>query len=111
MNFRIALASALLALSAFALPAFAQTAGHDHHAAHMNAGDELTPAEVRALDLKAGKITLRHGELKKLGMPGMTMVFALDRKLALPAGLKTGDKVQVRVEDLGGTLTVTTLKR
>jgi Cu(I)/Ag(I) efflux system periplasmic protein CusF len=39
------------------------------------------------------------------------MVFALDKKLALPADLKVGDKVQVRVEDLGGALTVTSLTR
>lgn len=112
MTTRIVFTSLALALTALLTPAaFAQTAAHDPHASHMMAGEELTPAEIRALDTQAGKITLRHGDLKNLGMPGMTMVFALGKGLALPAGLKTGDKVRVRVEDLGGTLTVTTLKR
>ena len=109
MILRIALASVALALSAFAMPAFAEGMNHEH-SAHM-ASQELVPAEVRALDLKARKITLKHGDLKNLGMPGMTMAFALDKKLALPADLKVGDKVQVRVEDVGGTLTVTILQR
>lgn len=105
--------SAALALALASTAAFAQTAGHDHHATHMAASqsEELTPAEVRSLDLKARKVILRHGELKNLGMPGMTMPFALAAGLKLPADLKVGDKVFVRVEDLGGSLTVTTLKR
>lgn len=110
MNTPIVFASLALVLATLTAPAVAQMAGHDHHAGHM-AAEELTPAEIRALDTQAGKITLRHGDLKNLGMPGMTMVFTLGKQLALPAGLKTGDKVFVRVEDLGGTLTVTTLKR
>lgn len=112
MTTRIVCMSIALAFTTLVTPAaFAQTSLHDHHASHMMAGEELTPAEIRALDTQAGKITLRHGDLKNLGMPGMTMVFTLGKQLALPAGLKTGDKVFVRVEDLGGTLTVTTLKR
>ncbi|MDO6388206.1 copper-binding protein [Uliginosibacterium sp. 31-12] len=110
MNIRIAFASVLLALASLSQPALAQGMSHDMHAGHAM-GQELVPAEVRALDLKARKITLKHGDLKNLGMPGMTMVFALDKKLVLPADLKAGDKVEVRVEDLGGVLTVTTLKR
>lgn len=102
-------ASGLLALAVHALPAHAQH--HAHDPASHSMGQELVPAEIRALDLKTGKITLRHGELKNLGMPPMTMVFALDKKLALPADLKAGDKVQVRVEDLKGKLTVTRLTR
>ena len=33
-----------------------------------------TEAEVRKVDREAGKITLRHGEIKNLDMPPMTMV-------------------------------------
>lgn len=109
MKHFIVLASALLAFSVHA-----QTGAHDHaqHSpAQHSMAKELVPAEIRALDLKNSKITLRHGELKNLGMPPMTMVFALDKKLALPADLKVGDKVQVRVEDLSGALTVTRLTR
>lgn len=107
MTLRFALASAAFAFVALATSALAASMDHS---AHM-ASQELVPAEVRALDLKARKITLKHGDLKNLGMPGMTMPFALDKKLTLPADLKVGDKVQVRVEDFGGTLTVTILQR
>lgn len=109
MTIRIALASALLALSAFIPPAFAEGMTHDH-AAH-GASQAWVPADVRALDLKARKITLKHGELKNLGMPAMTMSFLLDKQLALPGDLKVGDKVKVQVEDVGGALVVTALQR
>lgn len=107
MTIRIALASVVLALISLATPALAASMDHSTHMA----SQELVPAEVRALDLKARRITLKHGELKNLGMPGMTMPFALDKKLTLPVDLKVGDKVQVRVEDFSGTLTVTILQR
>lgn len=109
MTIRIVLASAALALSVFSHSAFAEGMTHDH-AAH-GASHGLVPAEVRALDLKARKITLKHGELKNLGMPAMTMSFLLDKQLALPADLKVGDKVKVQVEDVGGALVVTALQR
>lgn len=109
MTLRIALASVSLALLAFAMPAFAEGTTHNH--SNHTANQELVPAEVRALDLKARKITLKHGELKNLGMPAMTMTFLLDKQLILPADLKAGDKVKVRVEEIGGALAVTALQR
>lgn len=109
MTLRIALASVALALLAFAMPAFAEGTTHNH--SKHTANQELVPAEVRALDLKARKITLKHGELKNLGMPAMTMTFLLDKQLILPADLKAGDKVKVRVEEIGGALAVTALQR
>lgn len=111
MNHRIALASLLLALSPFT-PAIGQATTHGHPGDRMQAAtDTLVPAEVRAIDLKAGHITLRHGELANLGMPAMTMSFALAKGLKLPEGLKVGDKVRIHAENPGGTLTVTTLTR
>lgn len=111
MTIRIALASALLALSAFIPPAFAEGMTHDHAAHSHSASPALVPAEVRAIDVKARKVTLKHGELKNLGMPAMTMSFLVDKRVVLPADLKAGDKVQVQVEDLGGVLVVTALQR
>ena len=35
----------------------------------------MTEGEVRKVDAAAGKITLKHGEIKSLDMPPMTMVF------------------------------------
>lgn len=111
MKKRFASASLALAIVTLALPIPAALAQSGHNHGSMNHGEAMTPAEVRALDLKAGKLTLKHGELKDLGMPPMTMVFTIKKGLSLPADLKVGDKVQVRVEDVGGTLTVTQLKR
>jgi Cu/Ag efflux protein CusF len=36
---------------------------------------DMADGEVREIDKDAKKITLRHGELKQLDMPPMTMVF------------------------------------
>jgi Cu(I)/Ag(I) efflux system protein CusF len=53
-------------------------------------------------------VTIKHGELKNLNMPPMTMVF----RVADPAMLdqaKTGGKVQFIAEKVAGTLTLTKL--
>lgn len=60
-----------------------------------------TEAEVRKVDLAAGKITLKHGEIRNLDMPPMTMVFQA-RDPALLDGLKAGDKVRFTAERVNG---------
>jgi Cu/Ag efflux protein CusF len=108
--------STLIASTAFvvvsfgALPAYAQHAGHDMGTMPM-ASTELSSGEVRALDLKTRKITIKHGELKNLGMPGMTMAFALKSGVELPKDLKVGDQIRFRAEEPGGVLTVTLIQR
>ena len=52
-----------------------------------------TDAEVRKVDPKTGKITLKHGEIKNLDMPAMTMVFTAKDK-SLLSNVKAGDKVR-----------------
>jgi Cu(I)/Ag(I) efflux system protein CusF len=53
----------------------------------------LTDGEVRKVDKATGKITLKHGEIKNLDMPPMTMVFGVQDK-ALLDKVKKGDKVR-----------------
>ena len=65
----------------------------------------FTDGEVRKVDKDAKKITLKHGEIKNLEMPGMTMVFAV-KDAALLDKVKAGDKVQFKAIDDGGKLTV-----
>ena len=65
----------------------------------------FTDGEVRKVDKEAKKITLKHGEIKNLDMPGMTMAFAV-KDDALLEKFKVGDKVQFKVVDDGGKLTV-----
>jgi len=65
--------------------------------------------EVRKIDNAQGKVMLRHGPLRKLGMPAMTLVFkAADPKML--DGLKHGDKVRFTAEKLSGTLAVTAIQ-
>ena len=52
-----------------------------------------TEAEVRKVDKSTGKITLKHGEIRNLDMPPMTMVFGVTDK-ALLDKVKAGDKVR-----------------
>lgn len=61
----------------------------------------LTEAEVRKVDLAAGKITLKHGEIRNLEMPPMTMVFQA-RDPALLAKVKAGDKVRFTADKVNG---------
>ena len=60
------------------------------HAAFALASSHLTDAEVRKVDKPAGKITLKHGEIKNLEMPGMTMVVQV-KDAALLDKVKAGD--------------------
>jgi len=79
-------------------------------APHMDAnGVEMSSGEVKKIDKAAQKITLKHGELKNLDMPGMTMVFSV-KDAALLDKVKAGDKVKFTAEDQGGALVVTAIE-
>ena len=69
----------------------------------------MTEAEVRKVDKDAGKITLRHGELKNLEMPAMTMVFQVKDKAMLDK-VKAGDKVRFAADKVGGAFTITQIE-
>jgi Cu/Ag efflux protein CusF len=60
---------------------------------------------VRKIDKEQGKLTLKHGSIKNLDMPGMTMVFAVGDKALLDT-VKPGDKVKFRAENMNGKMTV-----
>jgi uncharacterized cupredoxin-like copper-binding protein/Cu/Ag efflux protein CusF len=93
---------------------------HGSHGAHSSHGAQLGPVaqastsdladgEVRKIDKEAGKLTLRHGEIKSLDMPPMTMVFQV-KDVALLDKLKPGDKVKFSVEKSGGVYVVTSIE-
>lgn len=106
---------------ASAAPALAQESGHGAHATHGAAAAhaahsahashkagmaaELVDGEIRKVDKEAGKITIRHGELKNLGMPAMTMVFRA-KDPAMLAQVKVGDKVKFMAEKVNGAITL-----
>ena len=64
-----------------------------------------TDAEVRKIDLENKKITLKHGEIKNLDMPGMTMVFQV-KDAAMLEKVKTGDKIKFTADKVNGAFTV-----
>jgi Cu/Ag efflux protein CusF len=69
----------------------------------------MADAEVRKVDKDAAKITLKHGEIKSLEMPPMTMVFNVKDKAMLDR-VKAGDKVRFKVVNEAGKYTVTEIQ-
>ena len=69
----------------------------------------MTDGEIRRIDRDAKKLTIRHGPIVNLNMPGMTMVFRLQEKINIDS-LKSGDKVLFHVEKLDGGYTITELQ-
>ena len=94
LNTRIASAALVAAL------AFAGQAG---------ATEEFADGEIRKIDKDARKLTIRHGPLKSLDMPGMTMVFGVRDETVLDR-VKVGEKVRFQVEKVDGKFVVTRLE-
>ena len=70
------------------------------------ADGDMVKGEVVKVDKAAGKVTLKHGPIKKLDMDSMTMVF----RVADPAMLdkvKAGDKIEFEADRVDGAITVT----
>lgn len=100
-------AAALVASGA----ALAQSTDHSaHHAPAASAAAAPTAdGEVRKVDKEQGKVTLKHGPIANLDMPGMTMVFKVaDPKLL--ETIKQGDKVKFSADNVDGALTVTAIQ-
>lgn len=74
------------------------------------ASEELAEAEVRRVDISNRKITLRHGEIKNLQMPPMSMVFNVNDPSLLEK-VKPGDKIRFRAVEEGGKLIVTEIHK
>ena len=97
-------AKALITAAAFALtcalsiPAMAQA----------NSAD-MTEGEIRKVDKDTKKITIKHGEIKNLDMPGMTMLFQVKDPTMLDM-VKPGDKVKFKAEKVGGGIMVTEIQ-
>ena len=72
--------------------------------------DELTDGEVRKVDKAAGKIILKHGEIRNIDMGPMTMVFNV-KSPALLDKVAVGDKVKFRAEIEKGDYVVTAIEK
>ena len=67
--------------------------------------DDLADGEVRKIDRDAGRLTLRHGPLRNLDMPGMTMVFDVADAAVLDR-LRPGEKVRFQAGKVDGRFVV-----
>jgi Cu(I)/Ag(I) efflux system protein CusF len=111
---------ALVLSAAIASPAWAAShqGGHGSHGDHGKAATtastqatagEMTDGEVRKVDKEAGKLTLKHADIKSLDMPAMTMVFVVKDKAMLDK-LKAGDKIKFKAINDAGKFTVTEMQ-
>ena len=65
--------------------------------------------EVRKVDKSTGKISLRHGEIKNLDMPPMSMVFQV-KDSALLDKVKAGETVRFTADQVNGDYTVMSIE-
>jgi|PlaIllAssembly_1097288.scaffolds.fasta_scaffold813130_2 Cu/Ag efflux protein CusF len=109
-------ATALLLSALLTGPAVAQPKPDDHAAPHSastttpgTTAPDMADGEVRKVDKDARKLTLKHGEIKHLDMPPMTMVFQV-KEPALLDKVKTGDKVKFRADKTASGYVVTAIE-
>ena len=71
----------------------------------------LTDGQVTKVDTSSGKITIRHGPMKKFDMEnGMTMVYRAQDPAMLQA-VKAGDKVKFDAKNVNGQFVVTKIQK
>jgi Cu(I)/Ag(I) efflux system protein CusF len=104
--------AALIALPlGVVLPAVAQTAPAAAPTMDMKMSEsaDMTEGEIRKVSKDTGKLTIKHGEIKNLDMPPMTMVFTA-KDPAMLENLAVGDKVRFLVIEEGGKMVVAKLQ-
>ncbi|MEJ7930181.1 copper-binding protein [Ramlibacter sp. AN1015] len=109
---------AIAVTGALSLGAHAQSQPHSgaHHgsspspaASAAPAAAEMTEGEVRKVDKENKKITLKHGAIKNLDMPPMTMVFNVVDASLLDK-VQAGDKVRFTASNEAGKFTLVDLQ-
>ena len=116
--FCIPLAASLLVLGtepalAQAPAAAATDSDSGHHpatAASPAPQAELSEGEITRWDPRTLRLTLKHGEIKNLEMPPMTMVFRV-ADASVVGDLKPGDKVRFRAEQVSGAYHVQRIEK
>ena len=112
-------AISLLIASGAVLASGDHKSGHGHGHGHGDkkevkaaapAEGTMAEGEVRTINKEAGKITLKHGEIKNLDMGAMTMVFQVKDPSMLDK-VKEGDKVNFTAEKVRGQFTVTGIEK
>ncbi len=110
------LISCTLLFAALTLSAAAQTpstpapAPATAPASQTAAAKDMAEAEVRKIDKDAKKVTLKHGPIKNLDMPSMTMVFQV-RDATLFDKMAVGEKIMFTAEQLQGAYVITGVEK
>lgn len=106
---RIVSLAAICIVFGAAQPAIADDAHHKPGAESASQAAVMTPGEIRKIDKAAKKVTLKHGPITNLDMPGMTMVFQVP-DAAMLEPFKPGDKVRFHAQTAGGVYSVTKIE-
>jgi len=109
MKTSIPLVAALVLLPAAIVQAEGMNMPHSDMKS-MPASAEMSQGEVKKIDTAAGRITLKHGPLKRLGMPGMTMAFGV-KDPAMLKQVKVGDQINFVADMVNGVPTVTRIEQ
>jgi Cu(I)/Ag(I) efflux system periplasmic protein CusF len=88
--------------------ALAQTATASVAAA-TTATTDMADGEVRKIDKENKKITLKHGVIKSMDMPAMTMVFGV-KDAAMLDSVKVGDKIKFTAATAGSALVIQSIQ-
>ena len=94
----------LLAALTLTSPLYAQSAASAAAQASV-----MSDGVVRKIDTSTNKITLKHGPIVNLNMPGMTMVFRVKSAEQLK-NIKVGDAVKFHVEMMNGAMVITAIQ-
>ena len=105
----IAVAVAFAAATPLAAPASGDHKDEHHAQTKAAAPAPSAEGEVKKVDKGASKITIKHGEIKNIDMPPMTMVFQV-KDAALLDKVKVGDKVRFAAEKTGTGYGVTAIE-
>lgn len=103
---KLTMAAAFLASAPFSVYSAAHSAAPT---ASAESTASMSEGEVRKVDKAARKITIKHGELKNLDMPPMTMVFQV-KDPAMLDQVTAGNKISFVADKVGGQFTVTRIE-
>lgn len=69
----------------------------------------MSEGEIRRINKETGKVTIKHGPLKNLNMPAMTMLFLIEPPTMIDQ-IKEGDKIKFVADKVGGEFVVKSLQ-
>jgi len=91
--------------------------GHYESGMHgpITVGEDMAQAElkysagtIKKIDAKKGKVTIKHGHLVNLDMPGMTMIFRADKDMI--SEMSVGQDIEFVEDRIKGKVTIVKMK-